>query len=214
MSLTKGCACARQRRGKPPYLRKPRLAEATAFFGLMQSLGFLQNPAGVAALNLIPAANVAVPDLADSNTYVSSPVIQDTVDLLTIKLDRQTGSNNTFSGHYSLFNENSFNPFDPVNAFTDLPGYGSTTINRGQNAGFTWTHVFNSHWVNEARLGFNRLRAADFQQDSGINLSAATGIPDRVRQPCGLGIPQREPLWLRRHRRACELPPRPPRQHL
>ena len=66
-----------------------------------------------------------MPDLADSNTFVSSPVIQDTIDLLTLKLDRQTGSNNTFSGHYSLFNENRFNPFDPVNAFTSLPGYGS-----------------------------------------------------------------------------------------
>ena len=45
----------------------------------MQSLGYAQNPAGMAALNLIPAANVAVPDLADSNTYVSAPVIQNTV---------------------------------------------------------------------------------------------------------------------------------------
>ena len=134
----------------------------------------------MAALNLIPAANVAVPDLADSNTYVSSPVIQNSVNLLTLKLDRQTGSNNTFSGHYSLFNENRFNPFDPVNAFTSLPGYGSSTINRGQNAGFTWTHVFNSHWVNEARLGFNRLRGAAFQQDSWYQRHAATGIPDRV----------------------------------
>ncbi len=147
---------------------------------MLQGLGYPQNPAGMAALNLIPAANVALPDLADSNTYVSSPVIQDTVDLLTLKLDRQTGSNNTFSGHYSLFNENRFNPFDPVNAFTSLPDYGSSTINRGQNAGFTWTHVFNSHWVNEARVGFNRLRGAAFQQDSGINLTQQLGFPDRV----------------------------------
>jgi hypothetical protein len=146
-----------------------QIGEATGFSSLMENFGYLQNPAGLAALNLIPAANVAVPDLADSNTYVSSPVIQDSVDLLTLKLDRQTGSNNTFSGHYSLFDENRFNPFDPVNAFTSLPGYGSNTINRGQNAGFTWTHVFNSHWVNEARLGFNRLRGAALQQDHGIN---------------------------------------------
>ena len=25
-----------------------------------------------------------------------------------------------------------FNPFDPVNAFTSLPGYGSYTLNHGQ----------------------------------------------------------------------------------
>ena len=143
----------------------------------------------MAVLILIPAANVAMPDLADSNTYVSSPVIQDTVDLLTLKLDRQTGSNNTFSGHYSLFNENRFNPFDPVNAFTSLPGYGSSTINRGQNAGFTWTHVFSSHWVNEARLGFNRLRGAAFQQDSGINVTQQLGFPTVSTNPVDWGYP-------------------------
>jgi hypothetical protein len=165
------------------------LAEADAFFGLMQNLGYVQNPAGVGALNLIPAANVAVPDLADSNTYVSAPVIRNTVDLFTLKLDRQAGSNNTFSGHYSLFHENNFNPFDPVNAFTDLPGYGASAVNRGQNAGFTWTHVFNSHWINEARLGFNRLRAADFQQDSGINESQQLGFPTTSSNPVDWGYP-------------------------
>jgi len=160
---------------------------------LSQELGFPQNPAGLAALNLIPAANVAradlatcppgVPTLACSNTYVSSPVIQNTVDLATIKLDRQAGSNNTFSGHYSLFDENRFNPFDPVNAFTSLPGYGSSTVNRGQNAGFTWTRVFSSHWINEARIGFNRLRGAAFQQGQGINLTQQMGFPNVSTNP-------------------------------
>jgi hypothetical protein len=167
----------------------PSQVELEEANGLLQALGYPQNPAGMLALNLIPAANVAVPDLADSNTYVSSPVIANTVDLLTVKLDRQTGSKNTFSGHYSLYNENRFNPFDPVNAFTSLPGYGSSTINRGQNAGFTWTHVFNSHWVNEARVGFNRLRAADFQQDYGMNLTQQLGFPTVSTNPVDWGYP-------------------------
>ena len=165
------------------------LAEASGFFGLMQNLGYVQNPAGMAALGLIPAANVAVPDLADSNTYVSSPVIQNTVNLLTLKLDRQTGSNNTFSGHYCLFNENRFNPFDPVNSFTNLPGYGSYTINRGQNVGFTWTHVFSSHWINEARVGFNRLHAAVLQQGHGINFGQQLGFPTVSSNPVDWGYP-------------------------
>ena len=171
----------------------PSQLELDEAIGLLQGLGYPQNPAGLAALNLIPAANVG-PGLPSttglpgtSNTYVSSPVIQDSVDLLTLKLDRQTGSNNTFSGHYSLFKENRFNPFDPVNAFTSLPGYGSSTINRGQNAGFAWTHVFSSHWVNEARLGFNRLRAADFQQDQGINELAL--FPNVSTSPVDWGYP-------------------------
>jgi hypothetical protein len=166
----------------------PSQADLEGANGLLQGLGFPQNPAGMAALNLVPAANVGS-DLFDSTTYVAAPVIQNTVDLLTIKLDRQAGSNNTFSGHYSLFNENRFNPFDPVNAFTALPGYGSYTINRGQNAGFTWTHLFSSRWVNEARLGFNRLRAAGLQQDHGINISQQMGFPTVSSNPVDWGYP-------------------------
>jgi hypothetical protein len=166
------------------------LLAANYLFQNLQNFGYTQNTAGMAALNLIPPANVATPDLADSNTYVSSPVIQNSVNLLTIKLDRQAGSNNTFSGHYSLFNENRFNPFDPVNSFTSLPDYGSYTINRGQNAGFTWTHVFSSHWVNEARFGFNRLRAAAFQQGyDGINVTQTLGFPTVSANPVDSGYP-------------------------
>jgi hypothetical protein len=159
------------------------LAEAA-----MLPLPFPQNPAGVAVLNLIPAANVG-PDLATSTFYVSSPAIRNSVNLLTLKLDRQTGSNNTFSGHYSLFSENRFNPFDPVNAFTSLPGYGSDTINRGQNVGFTWTHVFSPHWVNEARFGLNRLRAAALQEHHGVDVSQQLGFPDVLTNPVDLGVP-------------------------
>ena len=165
------------------------LAEATGFSNLLGIVGYPENPAGLVALGLIPAANVATPDLTDSNTYVASPVIQDSVNLLTLKLDRQTGSNNTFSGHYSMFNENRFNPYDPVNAFTSLPGYGSTTVNRARNAGFTWTHVFSSHWINEARLGYNRLSAAAFQQDYGTNFTQLLGFPTVSSNPVDWGYP-------------------------
>jgi hypothetical protein len=165
------------------------LADASTLFGLMQYLGYAPNPAGIAALNLLPMANVAVPGLADSTTFVSAPVIRNTVDLLSIKLDRQAGTNNTFSGHYSLYNVNSFNPFDPVNAFTNLPGYGSDDIDRGQNVGFTWTHVFNPHWINEARVGFNRLRAAFYQQDYGVNYDQQLGFPTVSSNPIDFGYP-------------------------
>ena len=147
-----------------------------------------QNPAGVAVFNLLPAANVGA-DLTNSNTFVASPVIRNGVNLLLIKLDRQAGTNNTISGHYSLFNENRFNPYDPVNSFTSLPGYGSFTINRGQNVGLSWTHVFNPRWVNEMRLGFNRLRAAALQEHHGTNLSQQLGFPTVLNNPVDFGYP-------------------------
>ncbi len=146
------------------------------------------NPAGLAVLNLYPAANVGT-DLVNSNKFVSSPPIQNAEDLLTVKVDDQEGSKDTLSAHYSRFGENRFNPFDPVNSFTALPGYGSFTLNNGQNAGLAWTHVFTSKAINELRLGFNRMRAGAFQQNYGTNVSAQLGFPDVLTNPVDLGTP-------------------------
>lgn len=147
-----------------------------------------QNPAGVAVLNLLPAANVG-PDLLASNLFSSSPVIRNSVNLLTLKLDHQAGTNDSFSAHYSLYNENRFNPFDPLNAFTSLPGYGSFNINRGQNVGLNWTHVFSPTLVNEFRVGFNRLRAAALAEHHGTDFNQQLGFPDVLTNPVDFGYP-------------------------
>lgn len=147
-----------------------------------------RNPAGVAVLDLLPAANVGS-DLATSNTFTSSPVIRSSVNMPLVKVDHHAGSNNSLSGHYAFFDENRFNPFDPVNAFTNLPGYGSYTLNRGQNAGVSWTHIFSPQAVNEARFGFNRLRAAILQEHHGVNVSQTLGFPTVLTNPVDLGTP-------------------------
>jgi hypothetical protein len=175
-------------------LRQATTREGTVPSQLQRSMALgavppmYHNPSGEAIFDLIPAANVG-PDLTSSPIYVASPVISNAVDLLMVKVDQTVGPNNTFSGHYSLFNENRFNPFDPVNAFTSLPGYGSSTFNRGQNIGFNWTHVLSPRWVNEFRLGFNRLRAQILQQSAGINMSQQLGFPTVLTRPVDLGYP-------------------------
>jgi hypothetical protein len=146
------------------------------------------NPSGLAVFNLLPAANVG-PDLATSNTFTSSPVIRNSVNMPLAKVDQHAGSDNSLSGHYALFDEDRFNPFDPVNSFTNLPGYGSFTRNRGQNAGLTWTHILNSRRVNELRLGFNRMGAAVLQEHYGVNMNQALGFPTVLNNPVDFGYP-------------------------
>jgi hypothetical protein len=146
------------------------------------------DPAGLAIFNLYPAANVGA-DLATSNTFVSAPVIRNTENLALLKMDHHAGPKDTLTAHYARFGEDRFNPFDPVNAFTNLPGYGSYTLNNGQNAGAGWTHVFTSSAVNELRLGFNRMRAGAFQQSYGTNVSAQLGFPDVLTNSVDLGYP-------------------------
>jgi hypothetical protein len=156
---------------------------------LLSGVGIPANPAGQAILNLYPAANVGA-DLVSSNTFVSSPVIRNTENLGLVKVDHHAGPNDTLSVHWAIFDQDQFNPFDPVNAFTNLPGYGSYTLNDGQNGGVSWTHVFTSAAINELRLGYNRMRAGALQQSYGHNESAALGFPDVLTNPVDLGYPE------------------------
>ena len=82
-----------------------------------------------------------------------------------------------------------FSPFDLVNAFTSLPGYGTFTHGHGQNAGLEWTRVFRSKLVNEFRLGFIRMRFNELQQNHGEDISAQLGFPDVLTNPVDLGAP-------------------------
>ncbi|MGA9061715.1 MAG: carboxypeptidase-like regulatory domain-containing protein [Terracidiphilus sp.] len=146
------------------------------------------NPAGQAVYGLYPAANVGT-DLTDSNTYLSAPVIRESLNLISAKVDEQASPADALSIHYSVRDENRFDPFDPLNAFTSLPGYGSYTMNFGQNAGVDWTRVIRSSMVNEFRLGYNRMGVTVLQQSHGENIEEQLGFPDVLTNPVDLGAP-------------------------
>ena len=146
------------------------------------------NPAGQAVYGLYPAANVGT-DLTDSNTYLSAPVIDGSLNLISAKVDEQASPADRVSVHYSVTDEYLFDPFDPVNGFTSIPGYGSYTMNLGQNAGVDWTRVFRSSLVNEFRLGYNRMGSTVLQQSHGDNIEEQLGFPDILSNPIDLGAP-------------------------
>jgi hypothetical protein len=148
---------------------------------------------GQNVFNLYPQANVGA-DLVNSSTFLSAPVIRESENLYSAKLDQHFSATDTVSAHYSLIDGNTFDPFDPVNAFTSLPGYGSYTLNHGQNAGIEWTRVFQSRLLNEFRLGFIRMRATVLQQNHGDDISAQLGFPDVLTNPVDLGAPNINPL--------------------
>jgi Carboxypeptidase regulatory-like domain/TonB dependent receptor/TonB-dependent Receptor Plug Domain len=160
--------------------------------GLAQEVfGCPLNPScqvGRNVFNLYPPANVGS-DLTVSNTFLSAPVIRNSENYYTGKIDQHFSATDTVSAHYSLVDENVFSPFDPVNAFSSLPGYGSYTLNHGQNAGLEWTRVFHSRLLNELRLGFIRMRATVLQQNHGDDIGAQLGFPDVLTNPVDLGTP-------------------------
>jgi len=148
-----------------------------------------RNPAGVAVLDLYPAANVG-PNLNASNSYLAVSDLSDRLDQFLLKADHTLTAVDQLSGHYSFFDESRYNPYDPFIAFTSLPGYGSFYDNRGQNAGITWTHTAGGRAVNEARIGYNRLSAASSQQSRGVSQSRALGFTEVAADPKTQGYPE------------------------
>jgi hypothetical protein len=177
----------------------PSQMQWAAASGLAQQVFFCPfNPScqiGQNVFNLYPAANVGSgSDLASSNKFLSAPVIRQTNNQYSAKLDHHFSATDTVSAHYSLIDQPIFSPFDPVNSFTSLPGYGSYTLNHGQNAGIEWTRVFESRLLNEFRLGFTRMRATVLQQNHGTDIAAQLGFPDVLTNPVDLGAPNINPL--------------------
>lgn len=164
---------------------------ATAAGLAQQFFGCPPNPScqpGQNVFLLYPQASVGT-DLLNSNKFLSAPVIRSSNNSYSAKLDQHFSATDTVSAHYSLIDQNIFSPFDPVNSFTQLPGYGSFTLNHGQNAGLEWTRVFHSRLLNEFRLGFIRMRATVLQQNHGADFNTALGFPDVLTSPVDLGYP-------------------------
>ncbi len=147
-----------------------------------------RNSAGVGLLNLYPAAN-AGQNLSTSNIFVSQPLQKNTIHQVLGRLDHSFSPRDMAYAHYGHFDEDRYNPFDPFTAFTNLPGFGTESKNKGQNAGGSWIHTFSSNSVNELRGGFGRLRARILNESSGINHSEELGFPTVLSDPITWGYP-------------------------
>jgi len=143
------------------------------------------NQAGLAIFNLLPLSNVG----GQANEFVSSPAIANQVNQVLGKVDHNFNATNTLSGEYAIFNEHRFNPFDPLASFTNIPGNGSFTLNRGQIVRIEYTHTFSAKLLNDLRIGFNRSRGGIFQQHFGNNVSQQLGFPTVLPNSLDLGVP-------------------------
>jgi hypothetical protein len=147
----------------------------------------MRNPAGEALLRLYPAANAGDPN--SSNFYIAAPVLRNTVHQGLMKLDHRFSDRDSLAGHYTVFEQDRFNPYDPFFAFTPLAGFGSSNQNRGQSAAGAWIRAFSPRTVNETRFGYSRLRARILQENSGRDRSRELGFPTLKSDPVDLGFP-------------------------
>ena len=101
------------------------------------------------------------------------------------KIDYHISERNFLSGTY-FFGNNSGTVDDALQL---QPQWLTLIHTRAQVLGGNWTYIPGSHWVNEARVGYNRLYQPTFSADH--NQSAASlGINDGVTNPLYGGLPR------------------------
>ncbi len=145
-----------------------------------------RHAAGLNIFNLYPAANVG--DANTSNTFLSAPIITQSVPSFAGRVDHALSSSHNLSGHYALSWGHKENPFDPLAPYTQLPGYGTTVITHGQNGGASWNRIFNSRTLNELRVGFNGEHGI-FTQADKTDHNTRLGFPTVLTAPIDLGFP-------------------------
>ena len=101
------------------------------------------------------------------------------------KVDYQLNGRNSFSSMY-FFGNNSGTVADAQQV---QPQWLTQIHTRAQVFGENWTYVPNSHWVNEARFGYNRLYQPTFTSDHTVAASSY-GLDTGVTNPLYAGLPR------------------------
>jgi outer membrane receptor protein involved in Fe transport len=141
------------------------------------------DPAAAALAAAWPAPNR--PDPAQN--LVTTPVGDGLVNQLYGRGDLYAGPRDALYVRYNLSHDRSLAPFGDGD--TNVPGFGSFALNRGQNLAASETHVFGSRAVWETRFGFNRLRREIRHENSGTDVAAALGIEGLSKDPDYIGFP-------------------------
>jgi hypothetical protein len=159
------------------YVRDPfyagTLGNQTVFttaaqIGLLNQLPAARlNSNAIALLNLYPTPTLG----GIANNYTSFPSQTNNSDGLDLRIDQHFGNRDSAFARYSYLDTDQVNP-GPFQGIADgqssRPGTGAT---QAQNVAFSETHIFNPHWVNEARLGYSRvvdIRRQPFANQLGI----------------------------------------------
>ena len=124
----------------------------------------------LAALYPLPNRNVA------SQNFVSSPSLKDRNHQFDIRVDHALTARTELSGRISMGDRDYSEPF-AGSSFPSIPGYGVVIPQRNINAMTNLTHSFTPTFVNELRLGYNRVGRNSNTENAGRNLNQQVGLP-------------------------------------
>ena len=145
------------------------------------------DPAGAGILAFYPAPDN--PNAAGPSGATVAPVGRNKIHQFTVRADQPLGAEERLFYRYSFWDENRFNPFDPLQDPTNVPGFGSLVQSRGQSLAVGWTKAGGQGLINDFRFGFNRLRGRGLQENVGDDVSSRLGILGLRTDPIAVGRP-------------------------
>ena len=119
--------------------------------------------------------------------FVSAPRGDLLVNQLYGRVDHYLSPRDSLFARYNFSHDRGLEPFNDGN--TNVPGFGSFVLNRGQNLVLSETHVFSPATVAEFRFGFNRLRREVLQENIGHDVAGELGIAGVSSDPLFSGFP-------------------------
>jgi hypothetical protein len=111
-----------------------------------------------------------------SRNFISSPIRRRDVHQFTTRIDYKLSNSDDLSGRYSVDDDKRYDTFEPFTRRTNVPGFGTDTLNRGQLASISWIRLFSPRSLNEFRIGFNRFRNGIFSENRRLNYVQQLGI--------------------------------------
>ena len=140
------------------------------------------HPVGRAIAALYPGPNRP----GATGNFVASPTQRDRTDHFDVRTDAALGGAFDLMARYSFADRRLFEPFSG-SGFSSLPGYGNDVARRGQNFVAGATHILSPHLLNETRLGFNRVSASVFPEQTGA-VNRSVGLPEPWANPRDAGL--------------------------
>ena len=140
-----------------------------------------QEPAGTGVAGYWPDPNRQDP----VQNFVSTPDGDALINQLTGRLDHDPSSKGRVFVRFNNGHLRSFSPFSD----SDVPGFGSFTLDRGQHLAAAYTQAFSPLTLLEIRAGFNRLHREVTHQNAGRDISSELGITGLTTDPRFVGFP-------------------------
>ena len=145
------------------------------------------DPVAAAILAKVPRANL--PGLTRNLRATDLSTIG--IDQYNLRLDHTFSTQDSVFVRASIFDANQFNPFG-LSALNEtlLPGFGYNLRTHTNNLSSTWTHMFNTSWINELRFGWLWVNGGQSSINTGTNLASSTGLQGVTANPLDVGFPQ------------------------